>query len=110
MALVSKTFVSRVSKLNEFKGAYGIVTVKNMLEVGFDVVGFERHDYIGGLWKATDDPSQTSVLPSKFMTNMKSIHVLIFPGTIANVSKQRVGFISSILNQTPEIIKTEGCK
>ena len=49
-----------------FLGAYGIVTVKNMLEIGFDVVGFEQHDYIGGLWKATTDPSQTSVLPSKF--------------------------------------------
>lgn len=46
-------------------GAYGITTVKNMLEVGFDVVGFERSNYIGGLWKSTTDKTKTSVLPSE---------------------------------------------
>jgi dimethylaniline monooxygenase (N-oxide forming) len=29
----------------------GIVAVKNLLEEGFDVTGFERSDYIGGLWQ-----------------------------------------------------------
>ncbi|ELR05858.1 hypothetical protein VC83_08303 [Pseudogymnoascus destructans] len=57
-------------------GAYGIVTVKNMLEVGFDVVGYDRNEYIGGLWTVTTDPGRTSVLPT----------------TISNQSKQRKSF------------------
>ncbi|KIW14577.1 hypothetical protein PV08_07361 [Exophiala spinifera] len=31
-------------------GAQGLVTVKNLLEQDFDVTGFERNDYIGGIW------------------------------------------------------------
>ncbi|KFY16435.1 hypothetical protein V492_01344 [Pseudogymnoascus sp. VKM F-4246] len=50
-------------------GAYGIVTVKNMLEVGFDVVGYDRNEYIGGLWTVTADPGKTSVLPSESPSN-----------------------------------------
>ena len=59
--------------LNRAEGVFGIAALKNLLEEGFEAVGFERHDYIGGLWKWTKNPSQTSVLNS----------------TIANISKQR---------------------
>ncbi|KAK5262873.1 hypothetical protein LTR96_011664, partial [Exophiala xenobiotica] len=31
-------------------GAQGLVTVKNLLEQGFRVTGFERQDYVGGIW------------------------------------------------------------
>jgi dimethylaniline monooxygenase (N-oxide forming) len=31
-------------------GAQGLVTVKNLLEQGFKVTGFERNDYLGGIW------------------------------------------------------------
>ncbi|CAK7235257.1 hypothetical protein SBRCBS47491_009231 [Sporothrix bragantina] len=53
-------------------GALGLVTLKNLLEEGFDATGFERKSYVGGLWKFTRDDT-TSVLPS----------------TIGNISKQR---------------------
>ncbi|KAL1888101.1 hypothetical protein Sste5346_009788 [Sporothrix stenoceras] len=53
-------------------GALGLVTLKNLLEEGFDATGFERKSYVGGLWKYTLDET-TSVLPS----------------TVANISKQR---------------------
>lgn len=46
-------------------GLSGLAALKNFLELGFDVIGFERHDYIGGLWQWTDDPNQTSVLKCK---------------------------------------------
>ncbi|KAK5061309.1 hypothetical protein LTR84_007851 [Exophiala bonariae] len=42
-------------------GALGIVTLKNLLEEGFDVTGFEKNDSIGGLWRFTE-ASQTSAL------------------------------------------------
>jgi len=54
------------------KGALGLVTLKNLVEEGFDVVGFERNSYIGGLWQYTEQ-RQTSVLKS----------------TVVNVSKER---------------------
>ncbi|XWW94188.1 hypothetical protein V2A60_002130 [Cordyceps javanica] len=53
-------------------GAVGLVTVKNLVEEGFDVTGFESNDYIGGVWHYTED-NQTSVLES----------------TIVNISKER---------------------
>ncbi|KAF2018251.1 FAD/NAD(P)-binding domain-containing protein [Aaosphaeria arxii CBS 175.79] len=53
-------------------GALGLVTIKNLLEEGFDVTGFERNAYVGGLWQYTED-DKTSVLQS----------------TIVNVSKER---------------------
>lgn len=30
------------------------MTLKNLLEEGFDAVGFERNEYLGGLWKFTE--------------------------------------------------------
>jgi dimethylaniline monooxygenase (N-oxide forming) len=31
-------------------GALGLVTLKNLREEGFDAFGFDRNDYVGGLW------------------------------------------------------------
>ncbi|KAI1035121.1 hypothetical protein LB503_011763 [Fusarium chuoi] len=45
-------------------GIAGLVAVKNLLEVGFDVTGFERSEYVGGLWHYTEQ-DKTSVLPSR---------------------------------------------
>ncbi|KAK7432321.1 hypothetical protein QQZ08_001269 [Neonectria magnoliae] len=45
-------------------GAMGIVAVKNLLEEDFDVTGFERSSYVGGLWHYTDDENTLSVLES----------------------------------------------
>ncbi|KAF9776439.1 hypothetical protein IL306_005374 [Fusarium sp. DS 682] len=56
-------------------GVAGLVAVKNMLEEGFDVTGFERSKYIGGLWHYTEQ-DKTSVLPA----------------TIINISKERGAF------------------
>ncbi|CZR42675.1 flavin depend monooxygenase that catalyses the oxidation of rubrofusarin to 9-hydroxyrubrofusarin [Fusarium proliferatum ET1] len=56
-------------------GIAGLVAVKNLLEVGFDVTGFERSGYVGGLWHYTEQ-DKTSVLPS----------------TIINISKERASF------------------
>ncbi|KAM3469874.1 hypothetical protein MY5147_006753 [Beauveria neobassiana] len=53
-------------------GAVGLVTVKNLVEEGFDVTGFESNSYIGGVWHFTEE-NQTSVLES----------------TIVNISKER---------------------
>lgn len=44
-------------------GGLGLAALKNLSETGFDVTVFERASYIGGLWHATTDPDQTSVLP-----------------------------------------------
>lgn len=41
-----------------------MVTVKNLVEEGFDVTGFEESSYIGGVWHYTDE-DKTSVLKSK---------------------------------------------
>lgn len=40
----------------------GIVAVKNLREEGFDVTGFERSSYLGGLWRFTEDEETLSVL------------------------------------------------
>lgn len=40
----------------------GIVAVKNLREEGFDVTGFERSSYVGGLWHFTEDEETLSVL------------------------------------------------
>ncbi|KAH7086264.1 dimethylaniline monooxygenase 2 [Paraphoma chrysanthemicola] len=53
-------------------GAAGLVALKNLKEEGFDVTGFERNSYIGGLWKYSED-DQTSVLDT----------------TVVNISKER---------------------
>lgn len=36
------------------------MAVKNLLEEGFDVVGFERSSYIGGLWHFNEDENTDS--------------------------------------------------
>jgi dimethylaniline monooxygenase (N-oxide forming) len=54
-------------------GAAGLVALKNLKEEGFDVTGYERNAYIGGLWRYSEG-SQTSVLNT----------------TVVNISKERV--------------------
>ena len=56
-------------------GAFGLVTLKNLVEEGFDATGFEKNPYVGGLWHYTAE-STTSALQS----------------TIVNVSSQRCCF------------------
>ncbi|KAH8887214.1 FAD/NAD(P)-binding domain-containing protein [Thozetella sp. PMI_491] len=53
-------------------GPLGLVTLKNMIEEGFDVTGFDRNEFIGGTWYYTDE-DKTSVLPT----------------TVINISKER---------------------
>lgn len=43
-------------------GGMGIVTVKNLLEEGFEVTGFEKSSYYGGLWHFTEDKDTLSIL------------------------------------------------
>jgi dimethylaniline monooxygenase (N-oxide forming) len=52
-------------------GACGLVTLKNLIEAGFDATGFDRNNYVGGLWKFSPD-NKTTVLKT----------------TVANLSKQ----------------------
>ncbi|WWD05386.1 hypothetical protein V865_003461 [Kwoniella europaea PYCC6329] len=52
-------------------GISGIVQVKNLVEQGFQVVGFERNDYYGGLWKYNEDKEQISVLKNTIANTSK---------------------------------------
>lgn len=54
-------------------GAAGLVALKNLKEQDFEVTGFERNNYIGGIWKLAED-DRTSVLST----------------TVVNISKERV--------------------
>ncbi|KIX02730.1 uncharacterized protein Z518_08672 [Rhinocladiella mackenziei CBS 650.93] len=38
-------------------GPLGLMAMKNMMEDGFDVTGFEKRGYVGGLWKSSTDSS-----------------------------------------------------
>ena len=51
----------------------GIVGVKNLLEEGFNVTGFERNGYVGGLWHFTEDEDSLSVLECGFTRFPSSI-------------------------------------
>ncbi|KAH8728306.1 dimethylaniline monooxygenase 2 [Phaeosphaeriaceae sp. PMI808] len=53
-------------------GAAGLVALKNLKEEGFEVTGFDRNSFIGGLWKYSGN-DETSVLES----------------TVVNISKER---------------------
>lgn len=56
-------------------GAQGLVSVKNLVEEGFNVTGFEKNDFVGGIWHYSAE-TRISVLPT----------------TVANASKQRSCF------------------
>lgn len=72
-------------------GGMGLVAVKNLLEEGFDVTGFERSAYVGGLWHYTDDKDTLSVLQSEYLAMRCIGFKLTRPlDTQANVSSDRV--------------------
>ncbi|RMZ77703.1 hypothetical protein DV738_g4246, partial [Chaetothyriales sp. CBS 135597] len=50
-------------------GAFGLVALKNLKEVGCNVTGFDKNPYVGGVWKYTES-QQTQ-------------------GTVVNISKER---------------------
>jgi dimethylaniline monooxygenase (N-oxide forming) len=43
-------------------GIAGLAALKNLREIGFDAVGFEQDDHVGGLWAWNARPDRTSVL------------------------------------------------
>lgn len=51
-------------------GAQGLVTVKNLLEEGFDVTGFEKNNYVGGIWHYSAE-NRVSVLPTTVVNGSK---------------------------------------
>ncbi|KAF2128140.1 dimethylaniline monooxygenase 2 [Dothidotthia symphoricarpi CBS 119687] len=53
-------------------GSAGLAALKNLTEEGFEVTGFERNSYVGGLWQYTEE-DKTSVLET----------------TTVNISKER---------------------
>lgn len=53
-------------------GPAGLVAVKNLIEEGYDVTGFDRNSYLGGLWQY-NEADQTSVMQT----------------TVVNISKER---------------------
>ncbi|KAJ6439037.1 dimethylaniline monooxygenase 2 [Purpureocillium lavendulum] len=57
-------------------GSAGLTALKALREEGFDAVGFERKENVGGLWSYSSDSTHTSVIQN----------------TIANVSKFISGF------------------
>jgi ribulose 1,5-bisphosphate synthetase/thiazole synthase len=57
-------------------GPSGLVAMKNLKEEGFNVTGFDRNSYVGGLWQFTAE-NQTSVMET----------------TIVNISRERVGLV-----------------
>jgi dimethylaniline monooxygenase (N-oxide forming) len=61
---------SCILNLTRTIGAIGLVTMKNLLEEGFDVTGFDRNDYLGGLWHY-DERARISVLESKLSTRLQ---------------------------------------
>ena len=58
---------------NEILGAIGLVAMKNLLEEGFDVTGFDRNQFLGGLWHY-DEQARISVLQSIILSEFTKIH------------------------------------
>lgn len=56
-------------------GAHGIATVKNFLEAGYEVIGFDANEYVGGLWHWHEGDALTAL-----------------PTTTINVSRERACF------------------
>ncbi|KAK0328969.1 hypothetical protein LTR82_000903 [Friedmanniomyces endolithicus] len=56
-------------------GAYGLATLKNLVEEGFNATGIDRNFYVGGIWHTTAE-ARLSTLPT----------------TVVNVSRERACF------------------
>jgi hypothetical protein len=54
------------------------VAVKNLAEEGFNVVGFERSPFVGGLWHFSEE-DRTSVLPSETAMPLFSVSLIRTP-------------------------------
>ncbi|KAJ6786849.1 hypothetical protein PWT90_06198 [Aphanocladium album] len=46
----------------QIAGGLGITAVKNLIEEGFEVTGFDKSSYYGGLWHFTEDKETLSIL------------------------------------------------
>ena len=81
---------ARLQRLTQSsKGVSGITAVKNLVDQGFDVTGYERNDFIGGLWQFNEDPEQTTALRSMSFFGSSMIQRLIeLSATKTNASKQ----------------------
>src|SRR4051794_25643326 len=72
-------------------GPAGLVAVKNLAEEGFQVTGFDRNSYVGGLWQY-NEADQTSVMET----------------TVVNISRERVRTFPSVAVSKRDADKTIG--
>lgn len=76
-------------------GGMGLVTVKNLLEEGFDVTGFDGNAYLGGLWHFTEDEDTLSVLESECLEDGDTTIYANWIATQINISVDKVSLKSS---------------
>lgn len=83
-------------------GPLGLVTLKNLLEKGFEVTGFDKTDVVGGLWNFRDD-DQTTVLESRLCS--KTVQFSKGPMTYHNHVgyRHRVKYIETARKSTEAI-------
>jgi dimethylaniline monooxygenase (N-oxide forming) len=66
-------------------GVCGLPAIKSSLEMGFDVVCFERRDGVGGLWNYSEDTNQTDGLANDSLGR-------VMPFTVTNLSKETLSY------------------
>ncbi|KAF5677928.1 monooxygenase [Fusarium heterosporum] len=61
-------------------GPLGLLALKNLREQGLDATAFERQEFIGGTWHASQNPEQTTALPqTKLNTAKQCCAITDFP-------------------------------
>lgn len=60
-------------------GPLGIMAIKNLKEDGFEVHGFEKRDWVGGLWKQSFDSSISVTANTVFNTSRARANISDYP-------------------------------
>ena len=73
-------------------GAFGIVTLKNLLEEGYDATAFDKNPYLSGLWHYTAD-NRVSALQSTIVNAIGQFN----PGEVLPFHSLRTHFMISMI-------------
>jgi dimethylaniline monooxygenase (N-oxide forming) len=60
-------------------GALGLMAMKILKEDGFDVTGYESRDYVGGLWKYSEDSALSAAKTTNFNSSKYRSAISDFP-------------------------------
>lgn len=87
-------------------GMIGLLATKNLKEQGFSLTAFTKDDYIGGLWRVSEDPTKTTATAQTLYNSSKEVVSVANERQFEECSLTEPGRMRSLTTPCPSVSAT----